>query len=88
MTGIHIYAKKHQVTDLTFLRCLKIDGFITIMRQKTTINIFETDTALSKADYEYNSENATYKGKPCSMNEYVKIKYGFNAVGLIQDLIA
>lgn len=87
MTGIHIYAKKHQVTDLTFLRCLKVDGFITVMRQKTTLNIFETDIALSMADYEYSSENATYQGKACSMNEYVKQKYGDNALALIQDLI-
>jgi hypothetical protein len=87
MTGIHIYAKKHNVTDPTFLRCLKIDGFITVMQQKTTINIFETDTALSKADYEYSSDNATYQGKPCSMSEYVKLKYGDSAVTLIQDLI-
>lgn len=51
------------------------------------LDIVATDKALSKADSEYDSENATYRGNPCSIEDYVRIKFGDRGVEIINALI-
>lgn len=52
------------------------------------IDIVATDKEFSKADPEYDSENATYKGKPCSMDGYVKAKFGERYAAIIDAMLA
>lgn len=51
-----------------------------------TFDVMATDQRLSDNDPDYSSENCTYKGEPCSMQEYVAIRFGQEAVNIIRTL--
>lgn len=51
------------------------------------IDIVATDKNFSKADPEYDSENATYKGQPCSMGKYVETKFGERYSAIIRVML-
>lgn len=61
--------------DREFFELLKTDYMLSCFGCYT-IDIVATDDEMSKADPEYDSENATYKGETCSMKQYVKRKFG------------
>ena len=79
--------KKNGVTDRSFLRLIKLDGPISVINRKATINIVKFDDALALNDPEYDNVKCTYQSKPISCNEYGALKYGENAVNLIIDLL-
>lgn len=51
------------------------------------IDIVATDKQFSKADPEYDFENATYRGESCSQEEYVRRKFGERYVAIINAMI-
>lgn len=52
------------------------------------IDIVGTDKNFSAADPEYDCENATYRGEPCSQKEYVRRKFGERSVHIINAMIS
>lgn len=52
------------------------------------IDIVATDKEFSKADPEYDSENAIYRGEPCSQEEYIRRKFGRRHVDIIKAMIS
>lgn len=63
------------------------DRLVSFIGKKFVLDILMFDKWLGEQDPEYDPENATYKGKPASMNEYLVIKYGQVASDIIKKLI-
>jgi hypothetical protein len=51
-------------------------------------DIVAFDERCAHSDKEYDNKNATYKGEPCSLEQYVQKKFGERYVKLIDALIA
>lgn len=58
-----------------------------ITKTRFEIDIFKLDELLGSRDSEYDNENATYKGRAISMNEYIGEKYGGEAFSIINQLV-
>jgi len=67
---------------------LKHDAFLMSITGEFCIDILEQDAVFSRYDADYDDKEATYKGKPCSMAEYVKLKFGQKALDLFNILIS
>jgi len=72
----------------TLIHPIKIpmDGLMALATRRWEIDFFKLDKLFTKADREYNDSECTYKGEPCSMNEYVTKKFGNRASEII-DLL-
>lgn len=65
-----------------------VDMLLTMMKGPTNavLDIIKLDDLLARYDSDYNPNECTYKDqKKVSMSEYIKIKYGEDAVKFIQD---
>jgi len=63
------------------------DKQITFITYNIEIDIIKLDEFLSHNDPEYDNETCTYKGKDCSMTEYITLKFGKEANDYIDTLI-
>ena len=61
------------------------DGLLTAMGVGY-INIVKFDELLSKAYPDYNYDERTYKGEPCSMSVFINRKFGYNVNLIIYKL--
>jgi hypothetical protein len=62
------------------------DGLMMAATCIVQLDIIALDEKLSANDSEYNNSECTYKGKACSMKEYINRKFGERAVELINLL--
>ena len=86
--GYHfIYSKiKHLIDENfnpEFFELLRCDYMLACFGL-FAIDIVGLDQTFSKIDADYDAEKATYQGRPCSMREYVQIKYGDKYVEVIE----
>ena len=72
--------------DRYFFELLKPDSMLSYFGCYT-MDIVATDNEMSKADPEYDAEKATYMNNPCSMKEYVRIKFGNRHMEIIEALL-
>ena len=83
--------KEHQKLLKEFYNLTRIsipyDGLLSIATNCIQIDIFKFDELLASKDKEYNADECTYKGKPTSMGEYIKIKFGNRAYEIIETLL-
>src|SRR5574343_610868 len=50
------------------------------------MDVGKLDRLLSKTYQEYNYEECTYKGEPCSMSEFIRRKFGQDVANVIKQL--
>ena len=73
-------------TDREFFELIKAE-YLSSCFGLYMIDIVATDTQFSEADHEYDSENATYRGESCSLEKYVRRKFGERYVAIINAMI-
>jgi len=64
-----------------------VDALFSAVSGRFELDIIELDELFSKYDADYDADNASYKGKTCSMSQYVTLKYGKEANELIKRLL-
>lgn len=84
--NLSIQAKKHGITDSDFLKCIVLDGMMTVSMGKCIIDMIETDNKFGESDEVYDPDNCLYNGEPCSMGEYVEKRWGEKYVRFIESL--
>lgn len=62
-------------TDVEFFELIRLDYFL-VSLGIPSVDILKMDEEFGKRDSEYNPDLALYRGKPCSVEEYVKQKFG------------
>lgn len=53
----------------------------------SSLDVIKLDEKFAKIDPEYNAELSTYKDKPCSMRNYISIKYGEQITSIIEAML-
>ena len=65
-----------------------IDSMLSVFMKKKTVDILMLDDKLDRANPDYQSKECTYKGETgISTKEFIKRKYGNEAVKLIEALL-
>ena len=64
-----------------------IDGLMSALLKKKQIDIVKFDEKLSQHIPGYDNEKCTYKNKPVSCDDIVKIIYGERALKLVNELL-
>jgi hypothetical protein len=63
-------------------------GMIIVFQKRWVLDIVKFDEWLSEKDPEYDREKCTWKGEEhISLEGYIKLKFGAQAVKLVEDLI-
>lgn len=79
----HLLCRK---TDAAFFELIKTDGILSWLGMYQ-IDITTMDDELGKRDSEYQPELALYQGKPCSMDGYIRQKFGERYVRLMNAMM-
>lgn len=69
-----------------FFKLLKCDYMLSCYGMYV-LDIIKLDKMFSNLDAEYDNMACKYKGNSCSMNEYVKLKFGVEYANIIKALI-
>lgn len=73
-------------TDREFFELLKPESMLAVLGCYM-IDIVATDKALADADPLYCPEHASYCGQPCSMEDYIRLKYGERCVTIFREFL-
>lgn len=73
-------------TDAAFFELIKTDGMLSWLGMYQ-IDITAMDDELGKRDSEYQPELALYQGKPCSMDGYIRQKFGERYVQIMNAMM-
>lgn len=72
--------------DRDFFEMMRCDSKLAFF-QVYSLDVIDMDNMFDKMDDDYDSNEATYKGRQCSMHDYVKIKYGIRYSWMIQKVL-
>lgn len=74
-------------TDTSFFELVLPDYLLSCFGVYT-LDIVEMDNRFGKSDSEYRPDLTTYRGKPCSMADYIKIKFGERFAQIVKAMIS
>jgi hypothetical protein len=66
---------------------IKFDGLMSALLGQLEIDVIQLDEEFAKYDPEYRASTAQYRSQDCSMSAYVFVKYGNEALELLNDLL-
>ncbi len=64
-----------------------LDGKLSAVLKHPAVDLLALDDLFDQNDSNYDARAAIYKGKRCSMAEYVTLKYGEHVKQLIDEII-
>jgi hypothetical protein len=76
----------NEVFDISLLDGKWHDKMFSLQQGSFIFQVMKFDRLLDERDPEYDFDNATYQGKPTSMNDYVWQKFGKRAVAMLDYL--